>query len=198
MATREQVAAPDGRARCPWALRSSDYIAYHDDEWGRELHGDVALFERIALEGFQSGLSWITILRKRAGFRLAFDGFDPTIVAQYAEADLERLLSDSAIVRNRRKIEATIRNAQALLDLWAAEGDGALDRLVWSYAEDPRRARPETVVEIPASTPASAALSRRLKSLGFVFVGPTTMYALMQACGVVDDHLRMCWVPPHR
>ena len=198
MATRQQVVAADGRARCPWALSSTEYIGYHDNEWGRALHGDVALFERITLEAFQSGLSWITILRKREAFRRAFDGFNPVVVAGYSDMDVDRLLADAAIVRNRRKIEATIRNAQAVLDLWGAEGDGALDRLVWEHAQDAARPRPEAMADIPASTPASSALSQRLKSFGFVFVGPTTMYALMQACGVVDDHLRSCWVPSHQ
>ncbi|MCX6433886.1 MAG: DNA-3-methyladenine glycosylase I [Actinobacteria bacterium] len=181
----------DGLVRCPWGDSTPDYRAYHDTEWGRPVHGDVALFERITLEAFQSGLSWLTILRKRVAFRSAFAEFDAIEVARFDESDVERLMADEAIVRNRRKIEATITNARALVDLHAA-GD-TLDALVWSYAPV-RRGRPETMAQVPASTPESLALSKALKAKGFVFVGPTTMYAAMQACGLVDDHLVDCHV----
>lgn len=183
----------DAVVRCPWGDSTPDYRDYHDTEWGRPVHGDVALFERITLEAFQSGLSWLTILRKRAAFRDAFIGFDASAVATYDEADVERLMADAAIVRNRRKIEATITNARALVDLHAA-GD-TLDALVWSHAPV-RRGRPKTMADVPTSTPESLALSKALKARGFVFVGPTTMYAAMQACGLVDDHLVDCHVAP--
>ena len=195
---------PDGRARCAWV--GSDpgpeiglYARYHDEEWGRPLHGDHALFEKICLEGFQAGLSWITILRRRAGFRDAFLGFDPEAVAALDPRDVERLMLDTRIIRNQAKIEATIGNARALLALQASEGDGALDRLVWSHMPIPERAageskgRPRTLVDIPAVTPESTALSKALKRLGFRFVGATTMYALMQSAGLVDDHVADCW-----
>ena len=183
---------PDGLARCPWADSTDDYREYHDAEWGRPIHGDVALFERITLEAFQSGLSWLTILRKRESFRAAFAGFDPAMVASYEEPDVMRLMADASIVRNRRKIEATIQNARALLDLQAS--GGSLDDLVWSFAPA-ARARPAAMADVPAATPESLALSKGLKEQGFVFVGSTTMYAAMQACGLVDDHLAGCHVP---
>ncbi|MGH8774883.1 MAG: DNA-3-methyladenine glycosylase I [Jiangellaceae bacterium] len=185
------VAGPDGRLRCPWALGSAEYVAYHDEEWGRPVHGDTALYERLTLEGFQSGLSWLTILRKREGFRTAFDGFDPDIVARYDDGDLARLLADERIVRNRAKIVAAITNAAAVVRLRGADGEGALDRLIWSHAPDPRPA-PATLGDVPATTPESAALAKALKRHGLVFVGPTTAYATMQAAGVVDDHLAAC------
>ena len=185
----------DGPYRCPWAESTDDYRAYHDLEWGRPVHGDVALFERISLEAFQSGLSWLTILRKREAFRAAFDGFEPSVVAGYADGDVARLMADAGIVRNRRKVEATIQNARALT---ALEASGqTLDALVWSFAPEPRP-RPRSLAEVPSATPESTALSRALKARGFVFVGPTTMYAAMQACGLVDDHLADCHVPPLR
>jgi DNA-3-methyladenine glycosylase I len=187
------VVGADGLARCAWADSTHDYRTYHDTEWGRPVHGDVALFERISLEAFQSGLSWITILRKREGFRSAFAGFEPEVVADYDLADVERLMGDARIVRNRRKIDATIQNARALLALRAA--GQSLDELVWSHAPAPRP-RPRDMGEVPASTPESTALSKALKARGFAFVGPTTMYAAMQACGLVDDHLESCHVPP--
>ena len=187
------VRGPDGLLRCPWADSTDDYRAYHDTEWGQPVHGDTALFERISLEAFQSGLSWLTILRKRPAFRAAFAGFVPAEVAGFDEADVERLMSDAGIVRNRRKIEATVQNARALRDL--QQDGGSLDALVWEFA-DPSRPRPQGLDGVPATTPASAALSKALKSRGFVFVGPTTMYAAMQACGLVDDHLVDCHVPP--
>jgi DNA-3-methyladenine glycosylase I len=178
---------PDGRPRCPWALATPDYLAYHDEEWGRPVHGDVALLERLCLEAFQSGLSWLTILRKRPAFRAAFEGFDPRAVAAYGPADVERLLGDAGIVRNRAKIEATLANARAVLAL----GDGGLDALVWAYAPSPRP-RPLTPADVPARTPESADLAKELKRRGFAFLGPTTTYAAMQACGLVDDHLAAC------
>lgn len=169
------------------------YEAYHDDEWGVAVHGDHALFERIALEGFQSGLSWITVLRKRPAFRAAFAGFDPELVARFDEADVARLLADAGIVRNRAKIGATVANARALLAL--AESGRTLDDVVWSHAPAaPGRERPVTWADVPTQTAESKALARELKSLGFRFIGPTTAYASMQACGLVDDHLAGCAV----
>lgn len=187
------VVGADGVPRCGWATGSPDYLAYHDWEWGRAVHGDVALYERLTLEAFQFGLSWLTILRKREAFRRAFAGFDPDVVAGYTEADVARLLGDSGIVRNRAKIAAAVTNARALRALRDAEGDGALDRLVWSHAP-PRGGRPmpRTGADVPVSTAESAALAAGLKQRGFVFVGPTTAYATMQACGLVDDHLAGC------
>jgi len=192
---RSVSVGPDGLARCPWADSSEDYRDYHDTEWGRVVHGDIALFERITLEAFQSGLSWLTILRKRTDFRRAFAGFDPVTVAAFGDSDLDRLMADASIVRNRREIEATVQNARALLDLQAS--GGSLDDLVWSFAP-PRRERPVAMDEVEAQTAQSRALSKALKAQGFVFVGPTTMYAAMQACGLVDDHLEDCHVPPLR
>lgn len=189
------VVGQDGRARCPWGDATDDYRAYHDEEWGRAVHGDSALFERISLEAFQSGLSWLTILRKRGAFRDAFAGFEPAVVAGYDEGDVARLMGDVGIVRNRRKIDATITNARALL---ALQDDGRrLDALVWSFAPE-ARPRPTGAADVPAMTPESVALSKELKRRGFVFVGPTTMYAAMQACGLVDDHVAGCHVPVER
>lgn len=187
------VAGPDGRPRCPWATATPDYLVYHDEEWGRPIHGDIDLFERLSLEAFQSGLSWLTILRKRDGFRRAFDGFDPAIVAEYDDDAVARLIADPAIVRNRLKVTATIANARALMRLRNAEGDGALDRLIWSFAPDPaQRPVPVTLSDVPAVTRESTALARALKEHGFSFVGPTTCYATMQAAGIVNDHLEAC------
>ncbi|MFF0491647.1 DNA-3-methyladenine glycosylase I [Nocardia sp. NPDC004068] len=180
----------DDRIRCAWAESSQLYRDYHDQEWGRELHGDDALFERMCLEAFQSGLSWITILRKRPAFRAAFDGFVIERVAAFTDADAERLLNDPGIVRNRAKIESCIGNARV-----AAELDIGLDELLWSFAPPPRP-RPRTTGDVPAVTPESVALAKELKRRGFRFVGPTTAYALMQATGMVDDHLADCWVSP--
>jgi DNA-3-methyladenine glycosylase I len=182
---------PDGRLRCPWALGSAEYLAYHDDEWGRPIHDDIGLYERLTLEAFQSGLSWLTILRKREGFRRAFAGFDPDVVAGFTEADVERLLADPGIVRNRAKITAAVGNARAVLILRERDGNGALDGLVWSHRPEPRHA-PTSVADIPASTAESIELAKDLKRHGFVFVGPTTAYATMQAAGLVDDHLADC------
>ena len=180
----------DGRRRCDWASGGPELLeTYHDQEWGRPLRGHVALFERMSMEAFQSGLSWLIILRKRENFRRAFDGFTIETVAGYTESDVARLLADPGIVRNRAKIEATIANARVVLDLGIDVSD-----LLWSYAPSPRP-RPARSADVPSSTPESEALARRLKSLGFRFVGPTTAYALMQATGMVDDHLRTCWVP---
>ena len=175
------------RVRCGWATSAPDYVAYHDDEWGHPLHGEAALFERLTLEGFQSGLSWLVILRKRPAFRVAFAGFDPAAVAAFSDADVTRLLGDAGIVRNRAKIEATIANARAVLDL-----DEPLDALLWSFAPA-THARPATPADVPATSPESVAMAKALKRHGFRFVGPTTCYALMQAAGLVDDHVQDCW-----
>jgi DNA-3-methyladenine glycosylase I len=180
----------DGRQRCDWAASGPTVLReYHDQEWGRPLRGRIALFERMTLEAFQSGLSWLIILRKRDDFRRGFAGFDIETVAGYTERDVARLLTDVGIVRNRAKIEATIANARVAADL-----DVDLSDLLWSHAPPPRP-RPERSADIASSTSESTALARRLKSLGFRFIGPTTAYALMQATGMVDDHLRACWVP---
>ena len=178
--------------RCSWADPATappDYVAYHDDEWGRPVHGTPALFERLSLEAFQSGLSWLTILRKRPAFRAAFADFEPSVVAGYGEADVERLLADAGIVRNRRKVEATVTNARRIADA-VPEG---LDALLWSFAP-PARPRPATPADVPAVTPESTAMAKELKRRGFAHVGPTTGYALMQATGMVDDHLASCVV----
>lgn len=187
----------DGRVRCAWADSSELYRDYHDNEWGRPLHGRAALFERMSLEAFQSGLSWLIILRKRENFRRAFAGFDIDAVAGYTDADVARLMADASIVRNRAKIEATIANARAAADL----GSQDLSELLWSFAPPPRPVseRPVDASQVPSVTAESVAMARELKRRGFRFVGPTTAYALMQATGMVDDHLRTCWVPPaHR
>jgi DNA-3-methyladenine glycosylase I len=188
-ATPEQGAArgPDGKLRCPWALSAPEYLGYHDEEWGRPLRGDAAIFERLCLEGFQSGLSWLTILRKRENFRAAFAGFDLAAVAAFGDDDMARLMADPGIVRNRAKINAAITNARAALGL----PDG-LTALVWQYAGEPASA-PRTLADIPPATPASKALSAELKRYGFTFTGPVTAYATMQACGIVDDHLASCF-----
>ncbi|GGV79904.1 DNA-3-methyladenine glycosylase I [Streptomyces massasporeus] len=185
------LAGPDGALRCPWALSAPEYVAYHDEEWGRPVHGDDALFERLSLEAFQSGLSWITILRRRPGFRAAFADFKIASVAAFTDEDRERLLADAGIIRNRAKIDATLANARALTE-WAP---GELDELIWSHAPDPvGRPVPKTLSDVPPVTPESTALSKALKKRGLRFVGPTTAYALMQACGLVDDHLETCVV----
>ncbi len=162
---------------------------YHDEEWGRPVHDERALFERFALEGFQSGLSWVVVLRKRPGFRAAFAGFDPEVVARYGDDDVARLLADAGIVRNRQKIEATVHNARALVALH--DSGRTLDQVLWAY-RTAGRPRPATRADVPSTTPESAALAKELKALGLTFVGPTTAYAAMQACGVVDDHLVGC------
>ena len=179
----------DGRLRCPWGNSAEDYVAYHDEEWGVPLRGEAALYERLTLEAFQSGLSWLTILRKRDGFRRAFAGFEPAKVAEFGDADVARLMADASIVRNRAKIDAAIRNARAIADL-----DRPLDELLWSFAPEPAsRPRPKTLADVPAITPESKAMAKELKWRGFAFVGPTTAYALMQATGMVDDHVAGCW-----
>jgi DNA-3-methyladenine glycosylase I len=187
------VIGADGRSRCFWGGSSPEYMTYHDTEWGRPVHGDDALFERMCLEAFQSGLAWITILRKRESFRAAFAGFSIAAVAAFGEADVARLLADPGIVRNRMKIDAALHNARVAADL----PDG-LAKLLWSYAPDERRPRPATRADVPATTPESVAMAKDLKRRGFTFVGPTTAYALMQATGMVDDHLAGCFVPPVR
>jgi DNA-3-methyladenine glycosylase I len=182
---------PDGKPRCWWCLGSEDLVAYHDDEWGRPLHGEAELFERLTLEAFQSGLSWLTILRKRENFRRAFDGFDVERIAAYRAKEVKRLLADAGIVRNRMKIEATITNAKAARELHA-NGE-TLDELIWSFAPDQdSRPVPKTLADLEATTPESKALAKELKRRGFVFVGPTTAYSTMEAVGVVNDHLAGC------
>jgi DNA-3-methyladenine glycosylase I len=185
--------ADDGRVRCAWAdsggARAAMYRDYHDYEWGRVLRGRDALFERMSLEAFQSGLSWLTILRKRENFRRAFHGFDVDRIARYTDRDVARLMADAGIVRNRAKIDATIANARA-----AAALDVYLSELLWSFAP-PGRARPATIADVASVSPESAAMAKELKRRGFRFVGPTTAYALMQATGMVDDHVQACWVP---
>jgi DNA-3-methyladenine glycosylase I len=186
------VVGADGVARCPWGLSTPDYLAYHDEEWGRPVHGDDALFERVCLEAFQSGLSWITILRRRESFRAAFDGFKIDAVAAFTEQDRARLLLDTGIIRNRAKIDAAVLNAVAAQQLRESY-PGGLDALIWSFAPDPAtRPVPRTGADVPATTPESLALAKDLKKRGFRFVGPTTAYALMQACGLVNDHLAGC------
>ncbi|CAB4928439.1 MAG: DNA-3-methyladenine glycosylase I [Actinobacteria bacterium] len=189
------VIGEDGIARCPWCTGSADYVTYHDQEWGRPVRGDTAIFERICLEAFQSGLSWLTILRKRPAFRTAFAQFDPRAVAQFNSSDVDRLMDDAGIVRNRRKIEATIGNARAVVSLLDDEGDGALDALFWSFAPSPLPRRPRSIADVASATDGSRDLSARLKAIGLAWVGPTTMYAAMQACGVVNDHLSGCAAP---
>lgn len=187
----------EDRVRCDWVPTEDTadgalYRDYHDNEWGRPLRGRFELFERLSLEAFQSGLSWLIILRKRPAFRRAFDGFDIETVAGYTDADVQRLMEDAGIVRNRAKIEATIANARV-----AAGLDHDLSELLWSFVP-PSRPRPATLAEVPAVTPESTAMAAELKRRGFKFVGPTTAYALMQATGMVDDHIRSCWVTPTR
>jgi DNA-3-methyladenine glycosylase I len=183
------VADESGVARCRWATGTDEYLAYHDHEWGVAAHGEAVLYERLTLEAFQSGLSWLTILRKREGFRTAFSQFDPETVAAFDEADFERLIADTSIVRNRLKIRAAVTNAQAVLRL---RDQGGLDALFWSFAPQGHR-QPRTPADVPATTAESVELARTLKRNGFVFVGPTTAYAGMQACGLVDDHLAGCF-----
>ncbi|GAA1706330.1 DNA-3-methyladenine glycosylase I [Fodinicola feengrottensis] len=180
----------DGVARCAWGNSTADYRAYHDTEWGRELHGDDAIFERLSLEAFQSGLSWLTILRKRENFRAAFAGFSLKAVADFGDDDVQRLLTDTGIVRNRAKIHAAIRNARAALDL-----ETGLSDHLWSYAPDPRPPRPASVHDQATISAESVAMAKQLKKAGFAFVGPTTCYSLMQATGMLDDHVAGCHVP---
>lgn len=187
------ITGADGRRRCGWGASTEDYAAYHDLEWGRPVTDDVRLYEKLCLEGFQSGLSWLTILRKRDSFRAAFAGFDPAAVAAFGPDDIERLMADAGIVRHRGKIEAAIANGRAVLDV--QDRYGSLAALVWSFEPD-RRARPAptTMGDLPATSPESTALSKALKRHGFRFVGPTTAYAAMQSLGLVNDHLADCHV----
>ena len=177
----------DGLPRCGWAGTGGDYAAYHDTEWGRTLHGDDAMFERLSLEGFQAGLSWITILRKREAFRAAFKNFQIDAVAALNEADVARLLTENTIIRSRPKIESAIHNARIVRDL--PEG---LDAYLWSFAPANHR-RPRSFSETPTETPESKAMAKALKKAGVKFIGPTSAYALMQATGMVDDHLKGCF-----
>ncbi len=182
------IPGPDGKLRCPWALSAPEYLAYHDAEWGRPVRGDTAIFERLCLEGFQSGLSWLTILRKRENFRAAFAGFEVPAVAEFGEETVARLMSDPGIVRNQAKINAVISNARAALGV-----PGGLTALVWKYADQAvSGSGPRTMADIPSATPASRALSAELRRHGFTFTGPVTAYATMQACGIVNDHLAAC------
>jgi DNA-3-methyladenine glycosylase I len=186
--TDDVVIGADGRARCRWGASTPDYERYHDDEWGKPVRDPDGLYEKLCLEAFQSGLSWLTILRKREAFRAAFAGFEIAAVARFGPDDVERLMGDAEIVRNRAKIEAAIANAKAAVEV---EDLGAL---IWSFAPDPgARPAPRSMAEIPAVTPESTALAKELKRRGFRFVGPTTAYALMQACGLVNDHVEGCW-----
>jgi DNA-3-methyladenine glycosylase I len=185
------ISGTDGVARCPWGAGDGLLAEYHDTEWGRALHGRDALYERISLEAFQSGLSWLIVLRKRPAFREAFAGFDPEVVAGFGDDDVARLLGDAGIVRNRAKILATRDNARAVLAL--SERGEDLDSLLWSFAPPPREAPLTAFADVPATTPASQAMAKALRSRGFRFVGPTTCYALMQATGMVDDHVAGCF-----
>jgi len=187
------VRAEDGRRRCPWGAGPPEYRAYHDDEWGRPVGDDVRIYEKLCLEGFQSGLSWLTILRKREGFRRAFAGFDPERVAAFGDGDVARLLDDATIIRHRGKIEAAIANARATL---AVQTDrGSLAALLWSFEPARRgRAAPVRLEDLAPQTPESAALAKALRRYGFRFVGPTTAHAAMQSLGVVNDHLQGCHV----
>jgi DNA-3-methyladenine glycosylase I len=182
----------DGKARCRWVGTDAEYIRYHDEEWGWPLHGDQRLYEKLSLEGFQAGLSWITILRRRPTFRQVFHDFDPARVASMGDDEIEAAMHNEGIIRNRAKVLATIKNAALVVEL-TREGPGALDELMWSFAPKPRAQRPSSMAEIPAVTDESLAMSKTLRKLGFGFVGPTTMYALMQSSGMVDDHVAGCW-----
>ncbi|HEV8453032.1 MAG TPA: DNA-3-methyladenine glycosylase I [Gaiellales bacterium] len=185
------ASGPDGRERCWWGVSTPEYLAYHDGEWGRPVADERGIFERLTLEAFQSGLSWLTILRKRENFRAAFAGFEIDRVARFDDADVARLMADAGIVRNRLKVTAAITNARAAQGMLAS-GD-SLAGLVWSYRRDGGGA-PESVAEVPATTDESKLLAGELKRRGFAFVGPTTVYSTMQACGVVNDHLAGCCV----
>jgi DNA-3-methyladenine glycosylase I len=187
----ELVVGADGRSRCGWAANDNEYLRYHDEEWGVPLHGDNALFEKLSLEGFQAGLSWITILKRRPAFREVFHDFDVAAVAAMTETEAETLMAEPRIIRNRAKIGATISNARLVLKL-IDESPGAFDDLIWSFAPAPRK-RPTSYADIVATTAESTAMSAALRKLGFRFVGPTTMHALMQSTGMVDDHFQGCW-----
>ena len=191
MSRPELLVGDDGRSRCGWIGADPEYRRYHDEEWGTPLHGDRPLFEKISLEGFQAGLSWITILRRRPAFRSAFAGFDAGAMAAFTDADVERLLRDERIIRHRGKITAAIDNARTTLALGES-----LAELIWSFAPTPRPAALRDLAEVPAITPESTALSKALRSRGYKFVGPTTMYALMQSSGLVNDHVVGCHLAP--
>jgi len=186
---KDLVRGADGIRRCAWGASTSDYAAYHDDEWGRPVTDDTRIYEKVCLEGFQSGLSWLTILRKRENFRAAFAGFDIPTVAGFDDRDVERLLADAGIVRHRGKIEAAIANARAAL---AVQRERSLASLFWSFAPPGRQRAPRALSDLPAATPESTACSKTLRGLGFRYVGPTTMYAAMQSLGIVNDHLVGC------
>jgi DNA-3-methyladenine glycosylase I len=186
------VIGVDGVPRCGWSAQDAEYQRYHDEEWGSPLHGDVPLFEKLSLEGFQSGLSWITILRRRPGFRAAFGGFDISAVADFTVADIDRLVLDSGIIRHRGKIEATVANARLTREI-IEDRPGAFDELLWRFAPGVSRSRPNEWQDIPAITAESTAMSVELRRRGYRFVGPTTLYALMQSSGMVDDHFAGCW-----
>lgn len=188
------VVGEDGLARCPWAAGDPINRGYHDTEWGRQIRGESAWLERLTLEAFQSGLSWLTILNKRPAFREVFDSFDADLIAAYTEADVERLMAEERIVRNRRKIDATIANARATVTL---RSDGGLAALIHAHAPDQPAPAPRTIADVPATSAESTSLAAALKQRGFAHVGPTTMYALMQATGIVDDHLADCHARGH-
>lgn len=188
------ITGADGRRRCWWPGEDAEYVAYHDTEWGNEIHDDVLLYEKLCLEGFQSGLSWLTILRKREAFRSAFAGFDPRMVAQFDDGDVSRLLGDAGIVRHRGKIEAAISNARVVLDL--ASRHGSFEAFVWAFAPTPKPPRPASAAQVPAITEESTALAKALRRNGATFVGPTTAYAFMQAMGMVNDHISGCEFGP--
>ena len=191
MTTNKQaVRATANKKRCDWCLSDPIYIQYHDTEWGRPVKDDSRLYEKICLEGFQAGLSWLTILRKREGFRVAFKGFDPNTVARFKAKDVARLMNNEGIVRNRLKIEAAIANAKATLDV--QDELGSLSKLIWSFAPTKPKRSPRTLADVPATSPESVALSKELLRRGFKFVGPTTVYASMQSLGLVNDHLATC------
>ena len=183
------IVGDDGKARCRWAGSDTEYMRYHDEEWGTPLHGDRQLFEKMSLEGFQAGLSWISILRRRPGFRELFRDFDISAVAAMTPDDADRLMGEDRIIRNRAKIEATISNARVAVEM----APGELDAFMWSFAPAPRGRALTDFSEYAAVTPESTAMSKALKKRGFRFVGPTTMHALMQSTGMVDDHVAGCW-----
>ena len=183
---------PDGRHRCPWPGQDPFYVAYHDDEWGVPEYDDRALYEKLVLDRFQAGLSWITILRKRENFRRAFDGFEPAKIARYTPKKIERLMQDAGIVRNRQKIEGAVASARAYLDVM--ETGRGFSKLLWDFLDGaPKVNNFRTRGQVPAETPLSRAMSKELTSRGFKFCGPTIVYAFMQATGMVNDHLVTCW-----
>ncbi len=189
---KDLLKGDDNLVRCGWCGTDPDYLNYHDTEWGRRVTDETAIFEKLCLEGFQSGLSWITILRKRESFRRAFKGFDPTVVARFGERDRKRLLADASIVRHRGKIEATINNARVTLSLH--DQQESLTDLIWSFAPVRKPRVPRKLADLQSSTPESIALSKELRRRGFKFVGPTTMHAAMQSLGLVNDHLSRCHI----